>query len=81
MRVILSKRAFKDYGDLSENLKKTADKQFNFLLKNLNHSSLRAKKYDESRDIWQGRISGNWRFYFQIHGDVYEIVTIIKHPK
>ena len=31
-------------------------KQLNFLVKNLRHSSLRAKKYDESQKIWQARV-------------------------
>lgn len=81
MRIIFSKKASRDYEDLNESLKKTADKQFNFLLKNLNYPSLHAKKYDEARDIWQGRISGSWRFYFKISEENYEIITIIKHPK
>jgi len=42
---------------------------------------LRAKKYDESADLWQARVSKDWRFYFQIRGDVYFIVGIIPHPK
>lgn len=81
MLVNFSKKAIRDYENLPTNLKKTVDKQFNFLLKSLNHPSLRAKKYDEVQNIWQGRISGSWRFYFQIHINTYEIITIIRHPK
>lgn len=81
MRLAFSEKAIRDFKKLPPKLKKTADKQFNFLLKNLNHPSLRAKKYDEMRDIWQGRISGSRRFYFQIRDDIYEIITIVKHPK
>lgn len=81
MKIFFSAKALKDYQNLDIKLKKTADKQFNFLLQNLNHPSLRAKKYDEARDIWQGRISGSRRFYFQIRDDIYEIITIVKHPK
>ena len=81
MKVALSKKALINYDNLSETLKKTADKQFNFLLKNLNHPSLHAKKYDEAREIWQARLTRDWRFYFRISGDAYEIVTIVQHPK
>jgi len=42
---------------------------------------LRAKKYDEARDIWQARINRDWRFYFQIDGDTYIILDVIPHPK
>ena len=81
MRVELSARALHDYERLTKKLQTAADKQFNFLLKNLGHPSLRAKKYDEARDIWQARVDGSYRFYFQIIGDTYYIVRIIKHPK
>jgi mRNA interferase RelE/StbE len=52
-----------------------------FLEQNLRHPSLRAKKYDESRGLWQARVSKDWRFYFLIQDDVYYIVDIIPHPK
>ncbi len=81
MQLNFSKKALRDYSNLPENLKKIVNKQFNFLLKNLNHPSLHAKKYDETQDIWQGRITGDWRFYFKIYHNIYEIITIIKHPK
>jgi mRNA interferase RelE/StbE len=56
-------------------------KQLKFLASNLHHPSLRAKKYDESQDIWQARITKDWRVYFKIEGDTYIIIRIIPHPK
>src|SRR5687768_11575119 len=56
-------------------------KQAGFLVQNLNHPSLRAKKYDEANDRWQARVNRNWRFYFAIEGDTYIILDIIPHPK
>jgi hypothetical protein len=50
------------------------------LLQNLRHTSLRAKKYDEARDIWQARNDRAWRFYFQIRGDTYYLLSITPHP-
>jgi hypothetical protein len=29
------------------------------------------KKYDEARNIWQARVTRNWRFYFKIEADTY----------
>lgn len=52
-----------------------------FLLRDLHHPSLHAKKYDEARDLWQARVNDDWRFYFKIAGDVYRIEEIRKHPK
>lgn len=56
-------------------------KQIEFLKNDIRHPSLRAKKYDEARDIWQARVTGKIRFYFQIEGDVYWLLNIKKHPK
>ena len=36
-------------------------KQSKFLLENLRHPSLHAKKYDEARNLWQARVDYTWR--------------------
>jgi plasmid maintenance system killer protein len=51
------------------------------LEQDLMHPSLHAKKYDESKNLWQARVNKSWRFYFLIQDDVYYIVAIIPHPK
>ena len=56
-------------------------KQAEFLSNNIRHPSLRAKKYDEARDIWQARVTSNVRFYFRIQGNTYLLLSIRKHPK
>ena len=50
-------------------------------LRDLRHPSLRAKKYDESRGLWQARINDDWRFYFTIEGDSYILRGLIPHPR
>ena len=62
-------------------VRKAFFKQVGFLGANLKHPSLHAKKYDESRDLWQARVNKDWRFYFVITGDTYVITDIIPHPK
>ena len=32
-------------------------------------------------DVWQGRVTKGWRFYFKIERDEYVILSIIPHPK
>ena len=81
MKILLSHRATRDYAGLSQRLQKTAEKQFLLLLRSLGHPSLRAKKYDIARDIWQARVNRDYRFYFQITGHVYRIIAIVRHPK
>jgi plasmid maintenance system killer protein len=56
-------------------------KQSRFLLNALRHPSLRAKKVDETRDIWQARVNRDWRFFFKILGNDYYLLDITPHPK
>ena len=71
----------RQYQKLSEDRQAKFDKQLAFLLSNLRHPSLRAKKYDEANDIWQARVDDGYRFYFQIDREAYLLLSIIPHPK
>jgi mRNA interferase RelE/StbE len=71
----------KQYQQLSAERQAKFDKQLDFLLANIRHPSLRAKKYDETNDIWQARVDDGYRFYFQIDGENYLLLSIIPHPK
>ena len=74
-------KAANDYADAPADVRKAFKKQLGLLLADLRHPSLHAKKYSEAEDVWQARVNRNWRFYFTIQGDAYEIITIIPHPK
>ena len=54
-------------------------KQVSFLLRNLRHPSLHAKKYDESTGTWQARVDKGVRFYFLIEKDIYILLDIKYH--
>lgn len=56
-------------------------KQLSYLLRDIRHPSLHAKKYDEARGVWQARVDVNIRFYFLIEGDTYVLLEIKYHPK
>ena len=62
-------------------VRKAFRKQVAFLVQDIRHPSLRAKKYDETGDIWQARVTDTVRFYFRIVGDTYRLLNIRKHPK
>jgi len=81
MKIQLVARAAKDFDELSPRLRATTLKQFEFLRRDIRHPSIHAKKYDESRDVWQGRVNRDYRFYFRIVGSTYRILRIIPHPK
>ena len=80
MRLRFTERADKDYADLPANMRKAFAKQLRYLLGDLRHPSLHAKKYSEGEDIWQARVTRGWRFYFKIVDDEYTILSIIPHP-
>lgn len=71
-------RSFKKF---SKGVQIAFEKQLGFLLQNIRHPSLRAKKYDEANDIWQARVTNNVRFYFSIADSAYIILDIEKHSK
>ncbi len=54
-------------------------KQVGYLANDIRHPSLRAKKYDETADVWQARVTKNVRFYFRVKGDTYLLLNIRKH--
>ena len=67
------------YATLPKRLQKLARKQVDFLVENIRHPSLRAKKYHETEDVWQARIDHAYRFYFKINGDTYTLLAIKRH--
>jgi plasmid maintenance system killer protein len=81
MQLLRSIRFERSYARAPQFVQRAFDKQSLQLLQNLHHPSLRAKKYDESLDLWQARVNKDWRFYFHIRDDVYDIVDMVPHPK
>jgi mRNA interferase RelE/StbE len=69
------------YYKAPDDIRRAFDKQAGLLRENLRHPSLHAKKYDESLDLWQARVTKDWRFYFKIIGDIYRIEELKRHPK
>ncbi len=81
MRLRYTRRFRDQYQSAPQEVQKAFDKQVRLLAENFRHPSLRAKKYDESQDVWQARVTQRWRLYFKIEGDTYVILSMIPHPK
>jgi len=81
MQIVLSDRAIESPRDAPPNVRRAFEKQMRFLVSNLLHPSLRAKKYDEAVDLWQAWVNRDWRFYFTIAGDAFVIEDVIARPK
>lgn len=81
MKVRLTSGAQKQFKNLPFEIQKKARKQFGYLIEDIRHPSLHAKKYQEGLGLWQGRIDKSWRFYFHIIEPHYIVISIITHPK
>lgn len=81
MQLLYTERFRGGYESAPPHIQRAIDRRVALLVRNLRHPSLRAKKYDKARGIWQARVNGGWRFYFTIEGDTYRLLSIIPHPK
>jgi hypothetical protein len=57
MNIALKERAIASLASATPLVQRAFIKQIYFLARNLQHPSLHAKKYDESKDLWQARIN------------------------
>ncbi|MBI5788197.1 MAG: hypothetical protein HZA78_05020 [Candidatus Schekmanbacteria bacterium] len=85
MKILFTKPFIKDYQFLPAKLQKLTDKHLELLFSNPQHPSLRIKKMEDPREIWEGRISYSYRFTFQKVEDTYILRRIgshdiLKHP-
>jgi plasmid maintenance system killer protein len=81
MRLLRTTHFDRSYSKAPKEIQQAFDKQSLLLLQNLRYPSLRAKKIDETNDVWQARVNKDWRFLFQIVGDTYIILNIFPHPR
>lgn len=79
MRHFFTPHFQRNYQKLPGEIQEAFDKQFLLLLQNDRHPSLRIKKYDESRNLWQGRVTKGYRFYFELKKDLYIFHEIRSH--
>ncbi len=81
MEAFYTERFRRSYDSAPEAIRRATDRAITKLLADLRHPSLHTKKYDEARDVWQGRVNRAWRFYFKIEGHRYYLLDVTVHPK
>ena len=79
MKIQTTKPFDRDYNELIKEIKERANKQFNLLMKDPRHPSLRLKKIKGHPDIWEGRITDSYRFTLQITGETYILRRVGTH--
>lgn len=79
MKIIRTDSFKRDYKKLPDRLKKQVEKSLRFLIGNLSHPSLRAKKIKSRENIWEARVAKDYRFSFEIRGDTCILRRVRKH--
>ena len=69
MVVRTTKRFDKDYDSLPDEVKETVDEKLTLFISNSRHPSLRIKKMEGGREIWEMRVSDNYRLTFEMTGN------------
>ena len=81
MRLLITKCFDGDYKNLPRAIQEQCDKQLIALLKNPRHPSLQTSKIHGIESIWEGRVSKDYRFSFQIAKDIYILRRVGKHDE
>jgi mRNA-degrading endonuclease YafQ of YafQ-DinJ toxin-antitoxin module len=79
MTLIWSPRFKREFSALPEHIKERARKKFALFLANPRHPSLQTHKMAGWGEIWEGHISGEYRFTFLKQGDIYTLRRIGTH--
>jgi len=80
-KVTRTKSFLKDYKALPKNIQKRVKKSLMLFASDITHPSLRIKKTKSREDIWEGTITTQYRFTFQIVGDSYLLRRVGKHKE
>ena len=79
MRASFTLHFQRSYQKLSREIQDAFDKQAKHLFRDMRYPSLRVKKFDEKRNIWQLRVTGSYRAYFEIQEGVFLFHEIKTH--
>lgn len=78
MTLIWSPRFRREFAALPGSIKERARKQLALFSQDPGHPSLRSRKM-EGHDIWEARVSRDYRFTFTVSGDAYILRHIGPH--
>jgi len=69
----------RDYKKLSVQIQERVDKQLGHLVRDSTHPSLRIKRVRRFKDVFEGSITRDYRFLFQITSSGYTLLRVGKH--
>lgn len=81
MKFIFSPEFKKGYKKLPGNIKKKTDKQLRLLEKDFRYSSLRAKKMQGFENVWEARVTLNYRMCFSPTKETIFVLSVGPHDR
>jgi len=60
-----SRRFKKEYSNLPKEIQKTFDQKLQLLLQDMSHPSIRVKKIQGTKNLWEGSVTMKYRFTFE----------------
>lgn len=81
MQFEFTERFKREYKKLSSEVRKQAQQQFQRLLDDPTHPSLRVKRVQGTDNIWEASVNMSVRFTFHVRGDSYVLRTIGDHKR
>ena len=79
MTIIWGLQFRREFAALPDQMKKRAYAKFELFVGNPHHPSLAIKKMERQGEVWEGRITREYRFTFLIQGDTYTLRRIGPH--
>jgi len=79
MQLIQTTHFERDYKRLPPTIQKRTDEKLKLLVQNLSHPSLRVRRVQKYKGVFEGSITKDYRFFFQIATEGYILLRIGKH--
>jgi len=79
MTIVWGPRFKRDFAALPGQIKERARSQLAAFCKNPRHPSLRTKNMEGWQEVWEGRVTRDYRFTFSREGDTYTLRRIGTH--
>jgi len=79
MQLIQTTHFKRDYKKLPSPIQKRTDEKLKLLVQNLFHPSLRVKRVQKYKGVFEGSITKDYRFFFQITTKGYILLRIGTH--
>ena len=68
MQLIQTTHFERDYKKLPASIQKRTDEKLRFLVQNVSHPSLRVKRVQKYKGVFEGRVTKDYRFFFNSRG-------------